>query len=300
MGKEKLSQEIVYKKIEELKEHPLNDKIWGFDPEAEKFLIESIKEKGILSPIIITPEGKIVGGHRRFRVARQLGYKEVPCRIFYPESPGEEEEVFIEDNLTQRKLTPLASYKALQYYNDVKLSRDINKLKQSLIPELAEALEKGELNPAIAKALAQFSLTEQKNFLYLINMKLQGASQIKVQELQALLRKKDEQLAYARRLLENTQLELKQLKELQMKTVEKKREYEAVASKFHEEKLQLEQEKRLLEKRIKDLELEIDRLKSQPHSPELLSQIESLKIEKADKVKRIHCCPFSADLQRSG
>ena len=131
-------------------------------------------------------------------------------------------------------------------------------------------------------------------------MKLQGTNQIKVQELQALLRKKDEQLAYARRLLENTQLELKQLKELQMKTVEKKREYEAVASKFHEEKLQLEQEKRLLEKRIKDLELEIDRLKSQPHSPELLSQIESLKIEKADKVKRIHCCPFSADLQRSG
>ena len=57
------------------------------DNEEMNALIESIREQGILSPLIVRPkentedEYEIVSGHRRFRAAVKAGIKEVPALI---------------------------------------------------------------------------------------------------------------------------------------------------------------------------------------------------------------------------
>jgi len=45
-------------------------------------LMESIKAKGVLEPIIVRPKGEkfeIIAGERRYMASRNLGLKEIPC-----------------------------------------------------------------------------------------------------------------------------------------------------------------------------------------------------------------------------
>jgi hypothetical protein len=44
-------------------------------------LAQSVSEYGILEPLIITRDGVIVSGHRRYTAARLAGLEKVPCRI---------------------------------------------------------------------------------------------------------------------------------------------------------------------------------------------------------------------------
>jgi ParB/RepB/Spo0J family partition protein len=52
-----------------------------FDEEAMERLVQSIKDNGIESPIIIRPDGTIIDGERRWKASQQAGLKEIPCII---------------------------------------------------------------------------------------------------------------------------------------------------------------------------------------------------------------------------
>jgi len=41
-------------------------------------LAESIEEVGLLHPVVVTPEGRLVAGQRRLEACRMLGWTEVP------------------------------------------------------------------------------------------------------------------------------------------------------------------------------------------------------------------------------
>jgi hypothetical protein len=51
------------------------------DDEATIELADSIKERGILEPLVISADNYILSGHRRHCAARIAGLREVPCRI---------------------------------------------------------------------------------------------------------------------------------------------------------------------------------------------------------------------------
>lgn len=76
-------QKILEIKLEQVvrdEEQPRKD----FDEEALKALAESIKQHGILSPIVVVKkEGKyqIVAGERRFRAAKMVGLKKIPAIV---------------------------------------------------------------------------------------------------------------------------------------------------------------------------------------------------------------------------
>ena len=56
----------------------------AFDREALETLAESIRQSGVLQPLLVTPEGaryRIVAGERRFRAARMAGLQTVPCVV---------------------------------------------------------------------------------------------------------------------------------------------------------------------------------------------------------------------------
>lgn len=49
--------------------------------EAVKYVQESIKQFGFKVPIVIDPDHVIVAGHTRYKAAKKLGMKEVPCIV---------------------------------------------------------------------------------------------------------------------------------------------------------------------------------------------------------------------------
>lgn len=64
--------------------NPFSISVYG-DPEAEtEGLLESIRERGILVPLVVVREHQkweLISGHRRLACARKLGLTEVPCQL---------------------------------------------------------------------------------------------------------------------------------------------------------------------------------------------------------------------------
>lgn len=71
-------------------------------------LISSVKEKGIIEPIVVRPKGsrfEIIAGERRYRAAVDAGLAEVPC-VVRDASDAEVLELALIENLQRKDLTP--------------------------------------------------------------------------------------------------------------------------------------------------------------------------------------------------
>jgi len=80
-----------------------------FDQEALEELAESIKEHGVLQPIIVTPKGysfEIVAGERRFRASKIAGLKEVPV-IIRSLTDQNQLEISLIENIQRRDLNTI-------------------------------------------------------------------------------------------------------------------------------------------------------------------------------------------------
>ena len=78
-----------------------------FDEQRLKELSESIKQYGIIQPIVVKKEGskyRIVAGERRFRAAKMAGLKELKAILF----KGEEDyQISLIENLQREDLNPI-------------------------------------------------------------------------------------------------------------------------------------------------------------------------------------------------
>lgn len=83
-----------------------------FSSEGIKDLVDSVKEKGILQPLLVRKrkgngsEYEIIAGERRWRAAKEVGLKEVPV-IIKDFSDKETLEVALIENLQRQDLSPL-------------------------------------------------------------------------------------------------------------------------------------------------------------------------------------------------
>lgn len=68
--------EIIVKKLADLKQYLKNPRK---NDAGVKYLANSIKEFGFKVPIVIDKDNVIVCGHTRYKAAKQLKLKEVPC-----------------------------------------------------------------------------------------------------------------------------------------------------------------------------------------------------------------------------
>lgn len=76
---EKVRQpEIVIKKINEIKPYEKNPRR---NDEAVKYVAASIEKFGFKQPIVIDKDGIIVAGHTRYKAAKKLNLKAVPCIV---------------------------------------------------------------------------------------------------------------------------------------------------------------------------------------------------------------------------
>ena len=105
---------ISINKLHEFRDHPYQ----VLDNEEMNSLIESVQQKGIMTPLIVrslentTDEYEIISGHRRFRAAQKAGLAEVPAFI-RPVSRDEAAIMVVDSNLHREHLLP--SEKAFAY-----------------------------------------------------------------------------------------------------------------------------------------------------------------------------------------
>ena len=89
-----------------------------FDEEAIKSLSESIKEKGVLQPLIVRPKDgryELIAGERRLRASKMAGLSEVPV-IIKELSDSEVLEIALVENLLRENLSAIeeaAGYQSL-------------------------------------------------------------------------------------------------------------------------------------------------------------------------------------------
>ena len=91
-----------------------------FDPDDMQQLVESVKDNGVLQPIIVRPVNnghEIVAGERRWRAANQLGLKEVPV-VVKALKKEKAMEIALVENLQRADLNPME--KAQAYQNLIK------------------------------------------------------------------------------------------------------------------------------------------------------------------------------------
>lgn len=73
-------------------------------------LIKSIKDLGVINPVIVRPKGfdgtmEILSGHNRVNAAKRAGLKEIPCVINNPETEEEALRIVFESNYNQQDFT---------------------------------------------------------------------------------------------------------------------------------------------------------------------------------------------------
>src|SRR5580658_8767583 len=81
----------------------------NFKPEDLQELTQSIKEKGVLQPIVVRKQGEfweIIAGERRYRASQKLGLLTVPA-IEIQASDVESLELALIENLQRSDLSPL-------------------------------------------------------------------------------------------------------------------------------------------------------------------------------------------------
>lgn len=109
------TQQIVQLSIEELQANPLQPR-GVITPESLVDLIDSIREHGILEPLVIakTPAGyQIVAGERRWRAAKHAGFTHVPV-IIKETSPRGMLELALVENVQRVDLNPLDRAKGFE------------------------------------------------------------------------------------------------------------------------------------------------------------------------------------------
>lgn len=123
-----------------------------FNEEALKELSDSIKQHGIVQPLVVAKQKdyyEIIAGERRWRAAKMAGLKEVPV-VIKDYSPQEVMEVALIENIQREDLNPVEEAKAYQ-----NLIKEYN-LKQE---EVADRVSKSR--SAITNSLRLLKLEDQ-------------------------------------------------------------------------------------------------------------------------------------------
>lgn len=86
-------------KVRHLKPHPRNDEIYGDPRLSQDFaaFVQDVSENGI-HPLIVADDMTIIGGHRRYYAALQLGIDAVDCVICHYETELDKLAALIADN----------------------------------------------------------------------------------------------------------------------------------------------------------------------------------------------------------
>jgi ParB family chromosome partitioning protein len=106
--------------IESIEPNPLQPR-QVFDNDSMKDLVESVKEKGIITPVIVTKEGKgyrLIAGERRWRAAQKAGLTRIPV-VVRETTPIDSLELTIIENIHRKDLNPIEEASAYKRWLEI-------------------------------------------------------------------------------------------------------------------------------------------------------------------------------------
>lgn len=197
----------------------------NFDEKALNELAVSIREHGVIQPIIVKKEGEryiIVAGERRWRAARLASLKTIPC-IVRNYTEKQISEIAIIENLQREDLNPIESAKAIKnLMNQYQMTQEevadkigksrsaiTNTLRLLNLPEaIINLVETNKLSAGHARALLGLEDTVKQKQIALVAIE----KQLSVRDVENLVRE-------AEKPVKNTE---KKEKSLELKDFENK------------------------------------------------------------------------------
>lgn len=161
-----VSNEIELSMIDRNTEQPRKN----FDSSALEELANSIKEHGVIQPIILVKKGSrymIIAGERRFRAAKIAGLKTIPA-IIREYNNQEIKEISLLENIQREDLNPIECAMGMKelmdlyHYTQDTLAQRLGKSRPvitntlrllNLSPEVIKMVESGELSAGHARCL---------------------------------------------------------------------------------------------------------------------------------------------------
>ncbi len=104
-----------YADVERIKPNPFQPRE-NFDKKKLDELVQSVREKGVLQPVIVREKDggfELVAGERRLRAAKELGLKKIPV-IVKEVSDADALELSLIENIQREELNPIEEAKAFQ------------------------------------------------------------------------------------------------------------------------------------------------------------------------------------------
>ena len=118
-GRSESQEKRAFLRTEEIKPNPYQPRK-EFSEQGLEELTQSIKEKGVIQPVLVRRQGnafELVAGERRFRAAKLLNIKEIPV-IIKEVDDLESLELSLIENIQREDLNPIEEARAFQYLTD--------------------------------------------------------------------------------------------------------------------------------------------------------------------------------------
>lgn len=152
-------------------------------------LVESIREKGVLEPLLVRPSDvggryMIISGERRFRAAGIAGLIEVPC-IEMDVDDQTVAEIALIENLQRKDLTPFEEADGLQLladrfgYTHEEISKKIGKARSSV----TESLSLANIPKEIRELCLRAAITSKSLLLQIVRQQDQEAMRAFVERI---------------------------------------------------------------------------------------------------------------------
>jgi ParB/RepB/Spo0J family partition protein len=186
---------ISKRNIVDLRPNLENQRIYDDTYRADPDLIESIRAKGVLVPLLVTQNNQIVAGHRRWYAAKLAGLAEVPVTVFASDDPLDVLEALVHSNKQRRKSKEQIGREASAL---LRVERERAKRRQAtstggstpqLQEHVPEADEKGQARDKVGEALGISGKTAERaaEVAEVINKLQEGGQDQKAEELRTVL-----------------------------------------------------------------------------------------------------------------
>jgi len=164
-------EEIVYVQSGQIKPNPFQPRE-DFDQQSIAELAQSIKEKGVIQPLLVRRKGdnyELIAGERRLRAANSLGLKEIPI-IVRDVTDQDSLEMALIENIQREGLNPIEEAHAYQHLLDKfnvtqeKISEVLGKARVTItntlrllkLPhEIQDEMKKGRISFAHGRSLLE-------------------------------------------------------------------------------------------------------------------------------------------------
>jgi len=198
-SEEQPSNRVVDLEIHRIKSNPYQPRA-RMDEEKLEELSASIREKGVIQPVVVRQVGKefeLVAGERRFLAVKKLGWEKIPALIVGRLSKEEMLELSLIENLQREDLNPIDTargYKRLLeecHLSQSQLAKKIGKDRSSVantlrllnLPEkVQELISGGKLSEGHARAILSLS-GEREQLTLAKRVVKEGLSVRKTEEL---------------------------------------------------------------------------------------------------------------------